>query len=89
MTIAPYSYSDFEATRDRLVREVREGLQDSERELLLSLKRCDPKWDLFPVAGIQDLPAIQWKLSNLHTLSKNARKHAEQLKALEEALSTK
>lgn len=39
MTIAPYTYSDFETTRDRLIREIHQNLQDSERELLLSLKQ--------------------------------------------------
>jgi predicted nucleotidyltransferase component of viral defense system len=88
MTIEPYSYAEFEAIRERLVDEIHSQLQDEERELLLSVKRGEPHWNLFPVAGLDRMPAVQWKLANIQKLKKNAPKHAEQLKALEDALGT-
>lgn len=88
MTIEPYSYEDFEATRDQLVREIHSHLQDDDRALLLSVKKGEPDWSLFPVAGIDSLPAVQWKLANITKFKKNARKHTEQLKALEKALAS-
>lgn len=58
------------------------------RALLLSFKRGAPDWNWFPVGALQSLPAVRWKLANLQKLARdNARKHAEQLKALETALS--
>jgi hypothetical protein len=87
MTLKPYSYEEFEATRERLVREIHLLLTDDDRELLLSLKRGEPDWNLFPVPGLQKLPAVQWKFANIQQLAKNVSKHADQLKALEDALT--
>jgi len=88
MTFEPYSYAEFEAIRERLVREVHSQLQDDDRALLLSVKRGEPDWSLFPVAGLDQMPAVQWKLANIQKFKKNASKHAEQLKALEDALAS-
>ena len=87
MAVDSYSYPQFEVTRERLLAEVSALLRDEDRELLLSVKRGEPDWSLFPVVGLENLPAVQWKLANIEKLKKNARKHAEQLKALEKALS--
>ncbi len=61
-------------------------MTDDDRQLLLSVKRGEPDWNLFPVEGLERLPAVQWKLENIQKLKQNAKKHAEQLRALEEAL---
>jgi predicted nucleotidyltransferase component of viral defense system len=87
MAIAPYSYDDFEETRERLVREVHAQLRDDDRALLLSIKRGEPDWSLYPLAGLKDLPAVQWKLANIERLKRQVKKHASQLAALEEALA--
>lgn len=87
MTNQSFTYDEYESTRERLVREILENLTDEDRNLLLSFKRGEPTWSLFPVAALQQLPAVQWKLANIQRLKKNARKHAEQLQALEVALS--
>lgn len=63
MTITPYSYAEFEANRERLVEEINVGLTSDERELLLSMMRGTPRWDLFPIVGIEELPAIQGLVS--------------------------
>jgi hypothetical protein len=87
MTQEPFSYEDFEAARERLVKDIHAGLSDTDRRLLLSFKRGEPDWSLFPHERLKDLPAVQWKLSNIQTLkSRNLAKHTEQLKALEERL---
>lgn len=87
MAVAPYTYDDFEKTRERLVREILTSLTEDDRALLLSMKRGEPDWSLFPIEGLQKLPAVQWKLANVLTLKKNAKKHAKQLRALEAVLS--
>jgi predicted nucleotidyltransferase component of viral defense system len=87
MTQEPFSYEDFEAARERLVQELHAGFTDTDRHFLLSFKSGEPDWSLFPHERLKDLPAVQWKLSNIQTLkSRNPAKHAEQLKALEERL---
>ena len=86
MTIAPFTYADYEVTRERLVREIHACLRPEDRALLLSVKNGEPDWSLFPIAGLERLPAVRWKLANIQTLKSQAKKHGEQLKALEDAL---
>jgi hypothetical protein len=52
---------------------------------LLSLKKGDPEWALLGIPGIEQLPALQWKLVNVRRLQdKNPKKHAKQLADLRE-----
>lgn len=88
MPFIPYSYEDFESTRERLVKDIPSLLHDNDRKLLLSVKKGAPDWGLFPIAGLDRMPAVQWKLENINKLKKNIKKHAEQLKELEAVLET-
>lgn len=84
MTDIPFSYKDFEATRKKLIETVISSLSDLDRSFLLSFKRGDPNWDLYPIAGLEDLPAVQWKLLNIKKLMKdNPEKHSVLVKKLE------
>jgi predicted nucleotidyltransferase component of viral defense system len=87
MAFTPFSYEDFEATRERLVNEINNAWTDKDRAFLLSFKRAEPDWTLQPFDDLPRLPAIQWKLQNLRKLKEqNPGKLEEQLKALEERL---
>ena len=87
MSETPFSYQDFEATRERLVTEINGKFTDTDRAFLLSFKNAEPDWSLFPHDKIKGLPAVKWKLANIEKLkAKNPQKHAEQFKALEERL---
>lgn len=88
MTVESYSYDQFKATRDRLVRDIHSLLQDNDRALLMSVKRGSPDWSLFPTPGLENLPAVQWKLANIRKLKQNPTKHSAQLDALRKALET-
>ena len=58
------------------------------RAFLLSFKRGDPDWGLFPVAGLRGLPAVRWKLLNINNLKEsNPGKHNELIQKLEALLS--
>ncbi|HBQ0773660.1 TPA: nucleotidyl transferase AbiEii/AbiGii toxin family protein, partial [Klebsiella pneumoniae] len=48
-------------------------------------KRGEPDWRLAPEMRIQDLPAVQWKLRNIHQMP--AIKRAESLDKLEKVLA--
>jgi predicted nucleotidyltransferase component of viral defense system len=87
MTIAPFTYGDFEATREKLVREIHARLTHDDRAFLLSFKNGEPDWSLVPLETLQNMPAVQWKLSHIRQLKQNPSKHAEQLDALRQALS--
>jgi predicted nucleotidyltransferase component of viral defense system len=85
MSDIPFSYEDFETTREKLIETVISSLSDPDRSFLLSFKRGNPNWDLYPIADLKDLPAVQWKQLNIQKLMKdNPKKH----KALVDNLET-
>ncbi len=83
MTAEPVSIDALLATRERLVRELQQGLDDNERCFLVSLVCGKPDWSLLAVAHLEQLPGIRWKLHNLKQLQRfDAKKFAEQADAL-------
>ena len=83
-----FAYEDFESTRKRLIEKINSSLTETDRTFLLSFKRGNPDWNLYPVAGLKDMPAVQWKLLNLQNLIKsNPGKHKELFSKLETLLS--
>lgn len=87
MTTEPVSLEDLLAARDRMVRELHQGLDDDERRFLLSLVSGSPEWSLLGIDHLEYLPGIRWKLHNLLQLQKsNPSKFAEQENMLAERL---
>lgn len=70
MADIPFSYEDFEKTREELVEVVHSGFSLEDRLFLVSFKEIDPVWEFLPVGNAQDLPAVRWKLQNLERLKK-------------------
>jgi hypothetical protein len=88
MAAEPVPLDALLATRERLVRELQEGLDASERRFLLSLVTGEPDWSVMGIAHLEQLPGIRWKLDNLAKLRKSsARKFAEQADALASQLA--
>ncbi len=89
MTNQQVSLEDLLATRDEMIKTIIEMLSESDRNFLLSLKRNEPDWSLFPIRELQEnvskLPAVRWKMMNLAKMSKKQR--AESLLRLEQVLS--
>jgi hypothetical protein len=83
MTAEPVELDALLAARERMMRELQDGLSANERRFLLSLVAADPEWPLLDVPHLDQLPGPRWKLQNLERLRKtNARKFAEQSDAL-------
>jgi len=83
MTVEPVELETLLTARERMVRELQQGLTADERRFLLSLVAAEPEWNLLGVAHVQQLPGVRWKLQNLERLRKaDARKFAEQRDAL-------
>lgn len=83
MTNAPFSFMEFEQTREQLITELLEILTDNDKKLLVSFVEGEPSWGLFPSLKISELPAIQWKLRNIRKLiENNPEKSMGQKKAL-------
>lgn len=84
MSAIPFTYEDFETTREQLVHKVNSSLSEKDRSFLYSFKQGTPDWDLFPKPRLNEMPAVQWKLKNIQNLMKsNPEKHQELIKKLE------
>ncbi|MEI8185457.1 MAG: nucleotidyl transferase AbiEii/AbiGii toxin family protein [Chlorobiaceae bacterium] len=89
MTLTPFSYEDYQATRSILVRKIQDSLTADDRSFLLSFKTGEPDWDLLPLKTLHLMPAVQWKLANIVKLkAQNPVKHAALRTALDSALMT-
>jgi len=88
MSAIPFSYDDFENTREQLVKGILSVLSERDRLFLLSFKQGKPDWKLFPIPVIKEMPAVQWKLNNILTLKKlNPKKHIDLIKKLESIIA--
>lgn len=84
MTAEEISMEQLEAAREDLLDAMVGGMPDEHRTFLISVKEGEPRWDLLTVTGIEELPAVQWRLQNLAKMDANRK--AALLKALREAL---
>jgi hypothetical protein len=73
-----------EQTRERLLSALSAQLTEQDMEFMLSFKAGEPRWELFPLEGVRDLPAVKWKLQNIAKMPR--RKHAEAQKKLRAVL---
>lgn len=62
MTTEPFSYQDFEETRETLVLQINSLISETEKEFLLSFKKLAPDWDIY---DFKEFPAVKWKMKNL------------------------
>lgn len=89
MTAEQISIEALETTRKHLFAELPASLDKSEKKFLLSIHRLEPDWNSLKINGIENLPAIKWKLKNLDILrTKNPRKFSEMLETLEQRLAS-
>ena len=84
MTNVSGSPKILQQARGQLVAEINEKLSPEHKQFLLSFKRGEPDWGLLNRPGIENLPAIQWKLHNIRKMSK--QKHLAALNKLEKVL---
>jgi hypothetical protein len=87
MTTEVIPLSQLLAVREELLRQLQRGLDDKERNFLLSFVQNRPDWDLLGFPHLPLLPAIRWKLHNLSQLENaNPAKFAEQAETLKTRL---
>jgi len=81
MTQEKFDYSDFEQTREELVKAVNSALTDADKTFLVRIEKGEPDWSEY---DFSKFPAVQWKLHNIKTLKgQNPDKHKELYKKLE------
>ena len=85
MTKHSVELSSLYAARLKLLATLKQDLTPSEKQFLISIKEGTPEWSALGIPGIQNLPGIQWKLSNIQKMLPEKRKNV--LEKLKEALS--
>ncbi len=82
-----FNYDCFDNTRRELIETVHNLLSPQDKAFLVSVMSGNPDWTLFPVAGVEQMAAVQWKLLNIRKLKeKNIEKLNEQLLKLKQCL---
>lgn len=84
MTFAETTLEELIESWKELVKTIKKELTEDEKEFILSFKKQTPKWDLFPVEGIDKLPALKWKRLNIGRMSK--KKYKDALTKLEKVI---
>lgn len=59
------------SSRERMTRELQQGLTADERKFLLSLVAARPDCTLLGIPHLEQLPALRWKVQNLERLRTN------------------
>lgn len=78
MSTVPVDYAELLNTRETLIKIIQRDLSNDERLFLLSIKEGNPQWKLLNVEGIDQLPALQWKLFNIQKMPHAKHKAAVQ-----------
>ena len=87
MSDIPFTYEEFEKTREELISDIKAKLSVEERVFLVSFKEADSIWEYFSVKNANELPAILWKLQNIERLKQeNSPKHLGLVNTLEKTL---
>lgn len=84
MTFDEVTCDDLEKTRERLVSMISGELTVKEKKFIVSVKEGKPRWELLGIEGIENLPAVQWKLLNINRM--NPAKHKKAIQKLRDYL---
>lgn len=87
MTREPVTVQELIQVREELVKLIAETLTDNERTFLLSVKKGEPQWGLLGLDGIQEMPAVKWKLQNIRMMRRD--KHQEAIDRLRRYLDAR
>jgi hypothetical protein len=70
------TYELLEETREQLVSLLLKDLTTQERKFIVSVKKGIPDWDLLGLEGVENLPAVKWKLFNIEKMDSSKHKKA-------------
>ena len=77
MSIEPFSYEEFEQTREELIQGINKILTRNDKDFIIGFKNLKPDWSIY---DFERFPAIQWKLENLRNFkAKNEKDYEEAL----------
>ena len=76
MTTISITLEELLHTRNLLIKEIKNSLNQNEKNFLLSFKKGQPEWERMPFKHIQNLPSVQWKLLNIRKMDSSKREKA-------------
>jgi hypothetical protein len=85
MTTETLSYEELCATRETLVSTLMKEFTTEEKHFLVSVKEGVPGWGLLGLEGVENLPAVKWKLLNIGKMEPS--KHKDAVRKLKEYLA--
>lgn len=85
MTFKDVSLEALREVPESMLRALKAHFTQQDFDFLMSFKRGEPDWNLAPETHIQNLPAVQWKLSNIVKMSEEKR--AQSLGKLEKVMT--
>lgn len=68
MTDIPFTYEDYEKTREQLIVSVHSILTDEDKSFLIDFEQGEPQWENSIYSHFKDFPSVQWKLLNINKL---------------------
>jgi predicted nucleotidyltransferase component of viral defense system len=84
MVIEPVTAEELRSVGERLASRLRKEMTEEERRFIVSVKEGEPQWNLLGIPGIENLPAVRWKLQNIRQMAPT--KHREALRKLRDYL---
>lgn len=76
MARSEVSSDDLRHVQEKLAPMIVSALDENERTFLLSMKRGEPEWNRLGIEHLAQLPALQWKLTNIRKMDPGKRKAA-------------
>ena len=87
MTNTPFSYSDFEETREKLISFINENLTNKNKEFLFDFEAGNSLTKYTEYQEFLKFPSVQWKQLNINKLkSDNPTKHLQGIEKLQKHL---
>lgn len=68
MSEIPFSYNDFEATREKLVNDVNSVMTEDDKRFLIGFEELAVDWESTPYSSFREYPSVRWKMQNLQNL---------------------
>jgi len=85
MTDLPFTYENFENTREHLVKFVNASLNEEDKTFLISFEEGYPQWESSAYNDFMEFPSVQWKLQNVNKLkTQNPAKHRKEVRRLKD-----
>ena len=84
MVTEPVTCEELVETRQQLIERISAELTVEERQFIVSVKEGRPQWELLGLEGVENLPAVRWKLLNIAKIDPD--KHEKAVRRLRDYL---